>query len=41
VLYGDTTDASWYLDLIRSGAAIGSFREDLVFGRALAEQMAA
>jgi nitrite reductase [NAD(P)H] large subunit len=41
VLYGDTTDALWYLDLIRSGAAIGSFREDLVFGRALAEQMAA
>ncbi len=41
VLYGDTTDALWYLDLIRSGAAIESFREDLVFGRALAERQAA
>jgi nitrite reductase (NADH) large subunit len=41
VLYGDTTDALWYLDLIRSGAAIDSFREDLVFGRALAERSAA
>jgi nitrite reductase (NADH) large subunit len=41
VLYGDTLDALWYLDLIRSGAAIESFRADLVFGRALAERQAA
>ncbi len=41
VLYGDTTDALWYLDLIRSGAEIDSFREDLVFGRALADRKAA
>jgi nitrite reductase (NADH) large subunit len=41
VLYGDTADALWYLDLIRSSAAIDSFREDLVFGRALAERTAA
>ncbi len=41
VLYGDTADAPWYLDLIRTGAAIESFREDLVFGRALAERRAA
>ena len=41
VLYGDTTDALWYLDLIRSGAEINSFREDLVFGRALADRKAA
>ncbi len=41
VLYGDTTDALWYLELIRSGAAIDAFREDLVFGRALAERQAA
>ncbi len=41
VLYGDTLDALWYLDLIRSGTAIDSFREDLVFGRALAERQAA
>lgn len=37
VLVGDTTDALWYLDLIRSGAPIGPLREDLVFGRAFAE----
>jgi nitrite reductase (NADH) large subunit len=41
VLYGDTTDALWYLDLIRSGAAIESRREDVIFGRALAERQAA
>jgi nitrite reductase (NADH) large subunit len=41
VLYGDTTDALWYLELIRSGAQIESFREDIVFGRALAERRAA
>jgi nitrite reductase (NADH) large subunit len=41
VLYGDTSDAAWYLDLIRSGAEIETFREDLVFGRALAERRAA
>jgi nitrite reductase (NADH) large subunit len=41
VLYGDTVDALWYLDLIRSGAEINSIRQDLVFGRALAERRAA
>ena len=41
VLFGDTTDSLWYLDLIRSGAAIEAFREDIVFGRALAERHAA
>jgi nitrite reductase (NADH) large subunit len=41
VLYGDTADSSWYLDLIRSDAAIDSVREDLIFGRALAERQAA
>jgi nitrite reductase (NADH) large subunit len=41
VLYGDTADSLWYLDLIRSGIAIDSFREDLIFGRALAERQAA
>jgi len=41
VLYGDTTDALWYLELIRTGAAIDSVREDLVFGRAFAERRAA
>ena len=41
VLFGDTADGLWYLELIRSGASINSFRDDLVFGRALAERMAA
>ena len=41
VLYGDTADSLWYLDLIRSGIAIDFFREDLIFGRALAERQAA
>jgi nitrite reductase (NADH) large subunit len=41
VLYGDTADALWYLELIRTGAAIESFREDLVFGRSFAERRAA
>ncbi len=41
VLYGDTADALWYLELIRTGAEIESFREDLIFGRALVERQAA
>lgn len=34
VLLGDTVDALWYLDLIRSGEAIGAIRDSLVFGQA-------
>jgi len=41
VLYGDTEDGLWYLDLIRSGTSIEKIRDDLVFGRALVERMAA
>ena len=41
VLYGDTEDGLWYLDLIRSGASVERIRGDLVFGRALVERMAA
>jgi nitrite reductase (NADH) large subunit len=41
VLFGDTTDALWYLDLIRLRTPIGRFRQDLIFGRALAERQAA
>jgi nitrite reductase (NADH) large subunit len=37
VLVGDTADALWYLDLIRSGTPIGGLRDGLVFGRAFAE----
>lgn len=41
VLFGDTADGLWYLDLIRSGALVEALRGDLIFGRALAERMAA
>jgi nitrite reductase (NADH) large subunit len=37
VLFGDTADGLWYLELIRSGVDIESMRNDLAFGRALAE----
>jgi nitrite reductase (NADH) large subunit len=36
VLFGDTADGLWYLDLIRSAASIEHIRDDLAFGRALA-----
>jgi nitrite reductase [NAD(P)H] large subunit len=39
VLFGDTADGLWYLDLIRSGAPIDALRNDLAFGRALAERV--
>jgi len=41
VLFGDTQDGPWYLDLIRSGTPIARFRDDLMFGRALVERVAA
>lgn len=41
ILIGDTQDALWYLELIRSGASIKTIRSDLMFGRALAERKAA
>jgi len=37
VLLGDTSDALWYLDLIRTGAPISAMRDGLVFGRAYCE----
>jgi nitrite reductase (NADH) large subunit len=40
-LIGDTQDALWYLELIRTRASIRAFRSDLMFGRALAERKAA
>jgi nitrite reductase (NADH) large subunit len=33
VLVGDTSDALWYLDFIRSGASIAAARHALAFGR--------
>jgi nitrite reductase [NAD(P)H] large subunit len=41
VLFGDTTDGPWYLDLIRTGSPVARLRDDLVFGRALATRRAA
>ena len=41
VLFGDTADGLWYLDLIRSGVSIEPYRQDLAFGRALVERIAA
>jgi nitrite reductase [NAD(P)H] large subunit len=41
VLFGDTADGVWYLDLIRSGQSIERLRDDLMFGRAWAERKAA
>jgi len=37
VLFGDTTDALWYRDLMRRGAPIAPLRAALAFGRAHAE----
>jgi nitrite reductase (NADH) large subunit len=41
VLFGDTADGLWYLDLIRCGVSIEAFRDDIAFGRALAERATA
>jgi nitrite reductase [NAD(P)H] large subunit len=41
VLCGDNADATWYLELIRSGRPIGAVRDDLAFGRALTDCAAA
>lgn len=41
VLFGDTTDALWYLDLIRTGSPIARLRDSLIFGRAFSEPQAA
>ena len=41
VLFGDTADGLWYLELIRAGSSVARLRDDLVFGRALATRVAA
>jgi nitrite reductase (NADH) large subunit len=41
VLVGDTTDALWYLELIRSRENIASVRKDMMFGRPAAPLMVA
>jgi len=37
VLVGDTSDALWYMELIRSGADIADVRADMMFGRPIAK----
>jgi nitrite reductase [NAD(P)H] large subunit len=41
VLFGDTSDGLWYLNLIRSGSPIEDMRDDLVFGGTAATRIAA
>ncbi|MHA6769695.1 nitrite reductase large subunit NirB [Sphingobium ummariense] len=36
VLYGDTTDGSWYFELLKKGEDISAIRDLLIFGRAYA-----
>ena len=36
VLIGDTTDALWYLEMIRTCKAVAAIRRDMMFGRAVA-----
>ncbi len=37
VMYGDTTDSSWYAQLLREETDVAAIRDDLIFGRAFAE----
>ncbi|EDY87465.1 nitrite reductase (NAD(P)H), large subunit [gamma proteobacterium HTCC5015] len=37
LLYGETNDSRWYLDLIRSSRSIAAIRENMVFGRVFCE----
>ena len=41
VLYGETSDGLWYLDLIERAQPIDAMRNDLIFGRALCVREAA
>ena len=41
VLYGETSDGLWYLDLIERAQPIDDMRNDLIFGRALCVREAA
>jgi len=38
-LYGDTDDGPWYLQLIRSGRAVGAWRDRLMFGQQLCDTL--
>jgi nitrite reductase (NADH) large subunit len=41
VLYGSVADGPWYVQLMRDKADVSSFRDQLVFGQAFAEQASA
>jgi nitrite reductase (NADH) large subunit len=41
VLYGSVADGPWHVELMRSHADVASFRDQIVFGRAFAEQATA
>jgi nitrite reductase (NADH) large subunit len=41
VLFGDTADGPWYLELIRSQSSVEHLRDHLMFGRELAARAAA
>ncbi|HEX8828631.1 MAG TPA: hypothetical protein VF778_11000, partial [Xanthobacteraceae bacterium] len=38
VLYGAVTDGPWYVQLMHDKVDVASFRDQIVFGRAFAEQ---
>jgi nitrite reductase (NADH) large subunit len=33
VMYGDTTDSAWYLNLVKEQTDISAFRDQLIFGQ--------
>ena len=41
VMYGDTSDSGWYLQLLRDRTDIGAMRDTLIFGQAFADGSAA
>jgi nitrite reductase (NADH) large subunit len=41
VLYGDAADGPWFVELIDAGTSVGSFRDQLMFGRDAASAIAA
>jgi nitrite reductase (NADH) large subunit len=41
VLYGGVTDGPWYVELMRGKVDVSPFRDQIIFGRAFAEQASA
>lgn len=41
VLFGSIADGPWYVQLMRDGTDVSSFRDEIVFGRAVAERACA